>query len=101
MNVSGFTTLNNNVTLLLSLNVSRHSTLRAITLNKNNVDPSGDSLNFWYNTPGTQCSGGDPFPGSNSGKITYNINGSDRHIMTSTGLGINTTSPEQVPGYLL
>ncbi len=32
-------------------------------------------------------------PASNSGKITYNINGSDRHEMTSTGLGINTTSP--------
>ncbi len=31
--------------------------------------------------------------GSNSGKITYNLNGSDRHMMTSTGLGINTTSP--------
>ncbi len=30
--------------------------------------------------------------GSNSGKITYNINGSDSHIMTATGLGINTTS---------
>jgi hypothetical protein len=38
-------------------------------------------------------SGGDPSPGSNSRKIMYNINGSDRHIMTSTGLGINTTSP--------
>ncbi len=38
-------------------------------------------------------SGGDPYPGSNSGKIIYNINGSDRHIMTSTGLGINTISP--------
>jgi hypothetical protein len=30
-------------------------------------------------------SGGDPFPGSNSGKITYNINGSDKHIMNATG----------------
>jgi hypothetical protein len=102
------------------------------------VDPSGDSLNFWYNTPGTYftdnrfssyfslnsnvrtntglavkpfirvCnrmrknsantvmdlktwgnsnanvnsdviirldSGGDPYPGSNSGKIRFNING--------------------------
>ncbi len=42
MNVSGFTTLNNNVTLLSSLNVSGHSTLKSITLNKDNVDPSGD-----------------------------------------------------------
>jgi hypothetical protein len=120
------------------------------------VDPSGDSLNFWYNTPGTcftdngflsyfslnsnvststglavepfvrvynrmwkngantamdlktwgnsnsnvnsdvlirHDSGGDPSFGSSSGKIIYNINGSDRHIMTSAGLGINTTSP--------
>ncbi len=156
MNVSGFTTLYNNVTLSSFLNVSGHSTLRSITLNKNNVDPSGDSLNFWYNTPGTYFthngfssyfslnsnvstdtglavepfirvynrmwkngantamdlktwgnsnsnvnsdviirldSGGDPNPGSNSGKIKYNRNGSDRHIMTATGLGINTTSP--------
>ncbi len=38
-------------------------------------------------------SGGDPYVGSNSGKIAYNINGSDRHIMTSTGLALNTTSP--------
>ena len=38
-------------------------------------------------------SGGDPTPGTNSGKITYNINGSDKHIMTATGLGINITSP--------
>ncbi len=42
MNVSGFNALNNNVTSLSSLNVSGHSTLRSITLNKNNVDPSGD-----------------------------------------------------------
>ncbi len=27
--------------------------LRSITFNKNNVDPTGDSLNIWYNTPGT------------------------------------------------
>jgi hypothetical protein len=56
MKVSGFTTLNNNVTLLSSLNVSGHSTLRSITLNKTmwiQLHPSGDSLNFWYNTPGT------------------------------------------------
>jgi hypothetical protein len=46
MNVSGFTTLNNNVTLLSSLNVFGHSTLRSITSNKNNVDPSDDSLIF-------------------------------------------------------
>ncbi len=40
-------------------------------------------------------SGGNPIPGpnSNSGKIIYNINGSDKHIMTSSGLGINITSP--------
>jgi hypothetical protein len=38
-------------------------------------------------------SGGDPYPGSNSGKMTYNINGSDRYIMTSTRLDTNTTSP--------
>ncbi len=33
-------------------------------------------------------SGGDPSIDSNAGKITYNINGPDRHIMTSTGLYI-------------
>ena len=38
-------------------------------------------------------SGGNPTPGTNTGTIIYNINGSDRHIMTATGLGINTTSP--------
>ena len=27
-------------------------------------------------------SGGDPTPGANAGTITYNINGSDKHIMT-------------------
>ncbi len=53
MNVSVLTALNNNVTLLSSLNVSGHSTLRSVTLNKNNVDPSGDSENFWHNTLGT------------------------------------------------
>ncbi len=53
MKVSGFSTLNNNVTLLSPLNVSGHSTLRSITLNKNNVDPSGDSLKSGCNTPGT------------------------------------------------
>ena len=30
-------------------------------------------------------SGGDPTPGENSGKMIYNINGLDKHIMTSTG----------------
>ena len=29
-------------------------------------------------------SGGDPTPGENSGKMIYNINGLDKHIMTST-----------------
>ena len=53
LNVSGFTTLNNNVSLLSSLNVSGNSTIRSITLNKNNVDSTGDSLNFWYNSPGS------------------------------------------------
>ncbi len=40
-------------------------------------------------------SGDNPIPGpnSNSGKIIYNINGSDKHIVTSSGLGINITSP--------
>jgi hypothetical protein len=156
LNVSGFSTFNNNVTLLSSLNISGHSTIRSITLNRDNVDSSGDSLNFWYNTPGTYFidngfssyfslnsnvstntglavepfirvydrmwkngantatdlktwgnsnsdvnsnvlirldSGGDPFPGSNSGTITYNINGLDKHKMTATGFSINTISP--------
>ncbi len=34
-----------------------------------------------------------PTPGTNSGKITYNINGLDKHILPSTDLGINITSP--------
>jgi hypothetical protein len=38
-------------------------------------------------------SGGNPTPRTNTGTITYNINESDRHIMTSTGLGINIASP--------
>jgi hypothetical protein len=40
-------------------------------------------------------SGGSPIsgPNSNSGEIIYNIIGSDKHIMTSSGLGINITSP--------
>ena len=37
--------------------------------------------------------GGDPTPGSNSGKITFTINGIDKNTMTSSGLGINVTSP--------
>ncbi len=45
LNVSGFSALNNNTTLL--------STLKSITLNKNNVDSTGDLLNFYYNNPGT------------------------------------------------
>ena len=38
-------------------------------------------------------SGGDPTPGANAGTITYNINGSDRHIMTGSSFGINTITP--------
>ncbi len=38
-------------------------------------------------------SGGNPTPGTNSGEKTYNINGFDKHIMTSSGLGINVTLP--------
>jgi hypothetical protein len=37
-------------------------------------------------------SGGDPTPGANTGTITYNINGGDRHKMTNTSFGINTGS---------
>jgi hypothetical protein len=33
-------------------------------------------------------SGGDPTPGANAGTITYNINGSDKHIMTGSSFGI-------------
>ena len=33
-------------------------------------------------------SGGDPTPGTNAGTITYNINGSDKHIMTGSSFGI-------------
>ncbi len=38
-------------------------------------------------------SGGDPTPGANAGTITYNINGSDKHIMTGSSFGINTITP--------
>jgi hypothetical protein len=38
-------------------------------------------------------SGGDPTPGANAGTITYNLNGSDKHIMTGSRFGINTISP--------
>jgi hypothetical protein len=37
--------------------------------------------------------GGDPTPGTNAGTITYNINDSDRHIMTGSNFGINTITP--------
>jgi hypothetical protein len=116
------------------------------------VDPTGDSLKFWYNTPGTYFidngyasyfslnsnittnsgfavepfirvynrmwkngantamdlrtwgnsnsgvnsnvlirldSGGDLYPGSNSGRITYNINSFDKHMMSAAGFSIN------------
>ena len=36
-----------------TLHVSGNATLRSIALNKNNVDSTGDSLNFYYNNPGT------------------------------------------------
>ena len=38
-------------------------------------------------------SGGDPTAGTNAGTITYNINGSDKHIMTGSSFGINTITP--------
>jgi hypothetical protein len=37
-------------------------------------------------------SGGDPTPGANVGTITFNINGSDKHIITGSGMGIGTTT---------
>jgi hypothetical protein len=46
LNVSGFTTLNNNTTILSSLNVPGVSSFNSITLNTNYNDPSGNSLNF-------------------------------------------------------
>ena len=36
-----------------TLTVSGATNLYSITLNKNNVDTTGNSLNFWYNSPGT------------------------------------------------
>jgi hypothetical protein len=38
-------------------------------------------------------SGGDPTPGANAGTITFNINGSDRHLITGSSFGINTITP--------
>ena len=38
-------------------------------------------------------SGGDPTPGANAGTITFNINGSDRHLITGSSFGISNTSP--------
>ena len=68
LNVSGFSILNstsingalnvssntilNSTSINSALNVSGASTFNSITLNKNHVDPSGDALNFYYNTPG-------------------------------------------------
>ncbi len=40
-------------------------------------------------------SGSDPNPSTNSGEITYNINGLDKHILTASGLGINVHSWNQ------
>ena len=39
-------------------------------------------------------SGGDPTAGVNTGTIIYNMNGTDRHIITATSFGINTITPE-------
>ena len=38
-------------------------------------------------------SGGDPTAGTNAGTITYNINGSDKHIINGSSFGINTITP--------
>ena len=35
------------------LTVSGATSLKSITLNKNHVDTTGNSLNFYYNSPGT------------------------------------------------
>jgi hypothetical protein len=37
--------------------------------------------------------GGDPTPGTSVGTITYNINSSDKHIMTGSSFGFDTTTP--------
>ncbi len=37
-------------------------------------------------------SAGDPTPGENAGTTLFNINGSDNHIITGSGIGINTTT---------
>jgi hypothetical protein len=37
--------------------------------------------------------GGDPTPGANAGTITFNMNGSDKHIINGSSFGINTISP--------
>ncbi len=79
MNVSGFTTLYNTTTLLSTLNVPvrGHWTLKSITL-INNVDPTGDSLNFWYNTPGTYFT-------DNGYSSYFSLNS---NVSTSTGLAV-------------
>ena len=38
-------------------------------------------------------SGGDPTAGQNAGTITFNINGSDKHIINGSSFGINTITP--------
>ncbi len=69
---------------------------------KNGVNSAIDLKTFGNSNSGVNRdvlirldSGGNPIPGpnSNSGKIIYNLNGSDKHIMTSSGLGININSP--------
>ncbi len=48
------------------------------TLNKNYVDPSGDSLNFWYNLPGTYF--------TDNGFLSYfSLNS---NVSTNTGLAV-------------
>jgi hypothetical protein len=78
LNVSGFTTLNNNTTILSSLNVSGISSFNSITLNKNYVNPSGDALNFYYNTSGTYFTDNDY-----SSYFSLNSN-----ITTASGLAV-------------
>ncbi len=62
----------------LSLNVSGHSALKSITLNKDNVDPNGDSLNFWYNKPGKYFT-------DNGFSSYFSLNS---NVSTNTGLAV-------------
>ena len=59
-----------NINTSYKLTVSGATSSKSITLNKNNVDTTGNSLNFYYNSPGTSFVN-NGFTSANPGAIIY------------------------------